>query len=73
MGLSADAFYQVISQVGNYSDIFDRHLTPLGITREGSANAQWTDGGLIYAPPALIRQLTDHIWTSPGALVRHRT
>lgn len=52
MGLSADAFYQVISQVGNYSDIFDRHLTPLGITREGSANAQWTDGGLIYAPPA---------------------
>ena len=49
MGLSADAFYQVISQVGNYSDIFDRHLTPLGITREGSANAQWTDGGLIYA------------------------
>ncbi len=52
MGLSADAFYQVISQVGNYSDIFDRHLTPLGITREGSAHAQWTDGGLIYAPPA---------------------
>ena len=52
MGLSADAFYQVISQVGNYSDIFDRHLTPLGITREGSANAQWTEGGLIYAPPA---------------------
>lgn len=52
MGLPADAFYQVISQVGNYSDIFDRHLTPLGITREGSANAQWTDGGLIYAPPA---------------------
>ena len=52
LGLSADAFYQVISQVGNYSDIFDRHLTPLGITREGSANAQWTDGGLIYAPPA---------------------
>ena len=52
MGLSADAFYRVISQVGNYSDIFDRHLTPLGITREGSANAQWTDGGLIYAPPA---------------------
>jgi general L-amino acid transport system substrate-binding protein len=52
MGLPSDAFYQVISQVGNYGDIFDRHLTPLGIKREGSANAQWTDGGLIYAPPA---------------------
>ena len=52
MGLPADAFYQVISQVGNYNDIFERHLVPLGITRDGSANAQWTDGGLIYAPPA---------------------
>ena len=52
MGLAPDAFYQVISQVGNYNDIFERHLVPLGINREGSANAQWTDGGLIYAPPA---------------------
>jgi len=52
MGLSADAFLQVIAQVGNYNDVYERHLVPVGLTREGSANAAWTDGGLIYAPPA---------------------
>lgn len=52
MGLSADAFYSVISQVGNYDEIYSRHLNPVGLTREGSANAGWLDGGLIYAPPA---------------------
>jgi general L-amino acid transport system substrate-binding protein len=52
MGLPADAFYQVIKQVGNYGEMFDRHLTPVGIARAGSANAQWYDGGLMYAPPA---------------------
>jgi general L-amino acid transport system substrate-binding protein len=53
MGLPADAFLQVIKQVGNYGEIFDRNLTvPLGLEREGSYNMQWFDGGLIYAPPA---------------------
>ena len=52
MGLSPDAFYNVISQVGNYSEIFERNLGPVGLVREGSANAAWTDGGLIYSPPA---------------------
>jgi general L-amino acid transport system substrate-binding protein len=52
MGLPADAFYQVIAQVGNYDEIYARHLNPVGLTREGSANAGWLDGGLIYAPPA---------------------
>lgn len=52
MGLEADAFLQVIAQVGNYNDVYERHLVPVGLTRAGSANAAWTDGGLIYAPPA---------------------
>jgi general L-amino acid transport system substrate-binding protein len=52
MGLSPDAFYNVISQVGNYGEIFERNLGPVGLVREGSANAPWTEGGLIYAPPA---------------------
>ena len=52
MGLAPDAFYQVIKQVGNYNDIFERHLAPVGLSRQGSANAGWSDGGLIYAPPA---------------------
>lgn len=50
LGLPQDFAYQVISQVGNYADVYARHLEPIGITREGSANAHWTEGGLIYAP-----------------------
>lgn len=53
MGLSPDAFLQVITQVGNYGEIFEKNLTtPLGLQRAGSFNQQWYDGGLIYAPPA---------------------
>ena len=52
MGLSPDAFWQVIAQVGNYDEIYSRNLHPVGLSREGSANAGWLDGGLIYAPPA---------------------
>jgi general L-amino acid transport system substrate-binding protein len=52
MGLSADAFYQVIKQVGNYDEIYSSNLHPVGLVREGSANAGWLDGGLIYSPPA---------------------
>ena len=52
MGLAPDAFYQAIKQVGSYNDIFERHLVPVGLSRQGSANAGWRDGGLIYAPPA---------------------
>ena len=52
MGLAPDAFHQVIKQVGNYDEIYSRHLNPVGLSREGSANAGWLDGGLIYAPPA---------------------
>ena len=52
MGLSADAFQNVITQVGNYDEIYSRNLNPVGLNRAGSSNAGWTDGGLIYAPPA---------------------
>ncbi len=52
MGLAPDAFYQAISQVGNYDEILGRHLEPAGLTRAGTINAGWRDGGLIYAPPA---------------------
>jgi general L-amino acid transport system substrate-binding protein len=49
LGLPVDFAYQVISQVGNYGEIFDEHLTPLGLER--GVNALWTDGGLMYAIP----------------------
>ena len=52
MGLPADAFANVISQVGSYSDVFNRTLIPLGFTQSGSPNSLWTQGGLLYAPPA---------------------
>jgi general L-amino acid transport system substrate-binding protein len=52
MGLQPDAFRQVIAQVGNYDEIYTRNLGPVGLSRDGSANARWTAGGLIYAPPA---------------------
>ncbi len=52
MGLAPDAFYQVIKQVGNYSDLWARHLAPLGLQLEGSVNDLWTNGGLMYPPPA---------------------
>ena len=49
MGIPADAFYQVISQVGNYGEVFDRHLRPLGLER--GLNALFADGGLQYPMP----------------------
>jgi general L-amino acid transport system substrate-binding protein len=49
MGIPADAFYQVILQVGNYAEVFDRHLTPLGLER--GLNALFADGGLLYPMP----------------------
>lgn len=49
LGLPTDFAYQVVKQVGNYGEIFDRHLAPLGLER--GVNALWTDGGILYAPP----------------------
>lgn len=50
--LPRDWYEKVVSLVGNYGEIFERNLgkdTPLGIER--GANALWTQGGLLYAPP----------------------
>ncbi len=49
LGLPTDFNYQVVSQVGNYGEIFDRHITPLGLER--GENDLWFNGGLLYAPP----------------------
>jgi general L-amino acid transport system substrate-binding protein len=35
--------------VGNYGEIYDRHLTPLDIDR--GINELWTEGGIQYAIP----------------------
>ena len=52
LGLSNDWAYQIIKQVGHYSEIFERNIgvnTPLGISR--GLNDLWTKGGLLYSPP----------------------
>ena len=49
LSLPTDFAYQVVKQVGNYGEIFARHLTPLGLDR--GLNSLWNDGGILYAPP----------------------
>ena len=52
LGLSDDFMVDVISQVGNYAEMFERNVgpnTPIGLQR--GTNALWTDGGILYAPP----------------------
>jgi len=53
LGLDDLWAYQIIKQVGNYGQSFDRNVgkhSPLHIGR--GLNALWRDGGLMYAPPA---------------------
>ncbi|MEA1902898.1 MAG: transporter substrate-binding domain-containing protein [Actinomycetota bacterium] len=54
MGLSADAFLTMVKATGNYGEIYDRNLTPIGLARPGTSNDLWLNGagGLLYAPPA---------------------
>lgn len=52
LGLSDDWAFRAIRAVGNYGEMFDRHLGPGSALRlERGQNALWKDGGLIYAPP----------------------
>ena len=41
--------YNIVKQVGNYGESFERHLTPLGLDR--GLNKLWNKGGILYAPP----------------------
>ncbi|NDR56953.1 amino acid ABC transporter substrate-binding protein [Aliiruegeria sabulilitoris] len=52
LGLPADWAVKAISVAGNYGEIFEKNIgetTPIGLAR--GLNAQWTSGGLLYAPP----------------------
>jgi len=54
LGLSNDWGYNVISMIGNYGEMYERHVglnTPLQLQREGSPNALWTKGGIHYPMP----------------------
>jgi general L-amino acid transport system substrate-binding protein len=52
LGLDNDWAYNIVSQVGNYGESFERNVgmsSPLKISR--GLNALWSKGGLQYAPP----------------------
>ncbi len=52
LGLSNDWAYNIIAQVGNYEEVYNRSLgpdTPTYIPR--GLNSLYTEGGLLYAPP----------------------
>jgi general L-amino acid transport system substrate-binding protein len=55
LGLEKDWAYNIISQVGNYGEIYEAYMgngeLGIGIGRSGSANDLWTNGGLMYSPP----------------------
>jgi len=55
LGLEKDWAYNIIEQVGNYGENYEAYMgngeLGIGIAREGSANALWTKGGLMYSPP----------------------
>ncbi|MEY3302786.1 MAG: amino acid ABC transporter substrate-binding protein [Pseudanabaena sp.] len=49
LGLAPDWTTQILKQVGNYSDIYNRNLAPLDIPR--GLNRTWKQGGLLYSMP----------------------
>ena len=52
LGLDKEWLLRALTAVGNYGEIFERHVgekTPVGLKR--GANALWTQGGLMYALP----------------------
>ena len=59
LALAATVAQDVVRAVGNYGEIYERHLAPLGLEWNGSRNALWAEapctgcpkGGQIYAPP----------------------
>ncbi len=54
LGVKPTFMVDVIKAVGNYGEIYEKHVgenTPIGIPREGTLNASWMNGGVMYAPP----------------------
>jgi general L-amino acid transport system substrate-binding protein len=52
LGVDNSWSFNIIKQVGNYGEVFDRHLgenTPVGLPR--GLNRLWNKGGILYAPP----------------------
>jgi general L-amino acid transport system substrate-binding protein len=50
LGIPNSFAADIIRNVGNYAEIYERNVVPIGIPREDSLNALWTEGGLLYSP-----------------------
>lgn len=52
MGLPNDFMVKVITQVGNYGEVYERNVgADSEFALERGQNALWTEGGLMYSPP----------------------
>jgi general L-amino acid transport system substrate-binding protein len=52
LGLDEKWVYNIIKQVGNYGEVFDRNVGPnTQLALERGLNDLWTNGGLMYAAP----------------------
>ena len=49
LGLDNRWAYDIVKQVGNYGEVWNRTIAPLGVPR--SLNQLWNKGGLQYSPP----------------------
>jgi general L-amino acid transport system substrate-binding protein len=52
LGIDRRFGYDIVKALGNYGEVFERHLgpkTPIGLQR--GRNALWTDGGMLFSPP----------------------
>ena len=48
LGLDNDFMVDVLKAVGNYGEVYDKHLGPDGIDIPRGPNRLWNDGGLLY-------------------------
>jgi len=52
LGLGKNWSYNIIKQVGNYGEVFDKHLGPkTAVNLPRGLNNLWSNGGILYAPP----------------------
>ena len=52
LGVDEKWVYNIVKQVGNYGESFDRHVGPNSLLKiDRGVNKLWTQGGLQYAPP----------------------
>ena len=52
LGVAPQAWMRAVKAVGNYGEIYERHFGASSrLPIERGLNRQWTEGGLLYAPP----------------------